>query len=79
MYILFSMCNVMHKNALGITNDFELAQLDKQKLKIRFNAKSSDNIKKKLENAKKVAVIGIGSELRSDDAAGLLVAEKLQK
>lgn len=36
-------------------------------------------LKKKLENAKKVAVIGIGSELRSDDAAGLLVAEKLQK
>ena len=36
-------------------------------------------LKKKLKNAKKVAVIGIGSELRSDDAAGLLVAKELQK
>ncbi len=36
-------------------------------------------LKKKLKNAKKIAVIGIGSDLRSDDAAGLLVAEELRK
>jgi formate hydrogenlyase subunit 6/NADH:ubiquinone oxidoreductase subunit I len=34
------------KGALETTNEFELAQLDNKKLKIRFNAKSEDNIKK---------------------------------
>ena len=36
-------------------------------------------LKKKLKDAKKIAVLGIGSALRSDDAAGLLVAEELKK
>lgn len=36
-------CN---KDALEATGDFELAQLDHKKLKIQFNAKSQDNIKK---------------------------------
>ena len=36
-------------------------------------------LKKKLKDAGKVAVLGIGSELRGDDAAGLIVAEELQK
>lgn len=36
-------------------------------------------LKKKLKDAEKVALIGIGSELRGDDAAGILVAEELQK
>jgi len=34
---------------------------------------------KKLKGAGKIAVIGIGSTLRNDDAAGILVAEKLEK
>lgn len=34
------------KGALETTNEFELAQLDNKKLKIRFNAKPEDNIKK---------------------------------
>ena len=34
-------------------------------------------LKGKLKAAKKVAILGIGSDLRSDDAAGLLVAEQL--
>ena len=36
-------------------------------------------LKKKLKDAKKIAVLGIGSELRADDGAGLLVAEELKK
>ena len=36
-------------------------------------------LEKKLKNAKKIAVLGIGSELRADDAAGFLVAEELKK
>jgi len=36
-------------------------------------------LKKNLKGAKKIAVLGIGSCLRSDDAAGLLVAEELLK
>jgi hydrogenase 3 maturation protease len=36
-------------------------------------------LKKKLKDAKKIAVIGIGSELRGDDVAGLLVVEELKK
>lgn len=36
-------------------------------------------LKKKLKDAGKIAVLGIGSFLRSDDAAGLLVAEELKK
>jgi hydrogenase 3 maturation protease len=36
-------------------------------------------LKKKLKDAKKIAVLGIGSELRGDDVAGLLVAEELKK
>jgi hydrogenase 3 maturation protease len=36
-------------------------------------------LKKKLKDARKIAVLGIGSELRADDAAGLLVAEELKK
>jgi hydrogenase 3 maturation protease len=36
-------------------------------------------LKKSLENAKKVAVLGVGSELRADDVAGMLVAQELLK
>ena len=36
-------------------------------------------IKKILDGAKRIAILGVGSELRGDDAAGLLVVEKLAK
>lgn len=36
-------------------------------------------LKKKLKGAKKIAVLGVGSSLKGDDAAGLLVAEELKK
>ena len=36
-------------------------------------------LNKNLKGAKKIAILGVGSSLRSDDAAGLLVAEKLNK
>ncbi|MDD5687399.1 MAG: hydrogenase maturation peptidase HycI [Elusimicrobia bacterium] len=36
-------------------------------------------LKKKLKDAKRIAFLGIGSELRGDDIAGLLVAEELSK
>jgi hydrogenase 3 maturation protease len=36
-------------------------------------------LKKNLKGAKKIAVLGVGSVLRSDDAAGFLVAEELKK
>ncbi|MDD5237441.1 MAG: hydrogenase maturation peptidase HycI [Candidatus Omnitrophica bacterium] len=35
-------------------------------------------LKKSLKGAKKVAILGIGSELRSDDAAGVVISRKLQ-
>ena len=41
------------------------------------------NLKKELEirlkDAKRIAVLGIGSEFRGDDAAGMLVAEAIEK
>lgn len=36
-------------------------------------------LKQKLKDAAKIAVLGIGSELRSDDAAGFIVATELEK
>ena len=36
-------------------------------------------LKARFEGAKRVAVLGIGSELRGDDAAGMLVAESIAK
>lgn len=36
-------------------------------------------LKQKLENAGKVAVLGVGSELRSDDAAGVIAAQQIKK
>jgi hydrogenase 3 maturation protease len=36
-------------------------------------------LKQKLENASKIAVLGIGSELRSDDAAGVIAAKQIKK
>ena len=36
-------------------------------------------LRNRLAGAKKIAVLGIGSELRSDDVAGMLAAEKLYK
>jgi hydrogenase 3 maturation protease len=36
-------------------------------------------LKKKLLNAKRIAVMGVGSELRGDDIAGLLAAEQIEK
>jgi hydrogenase 3 maturation protease len=36
-------------------------------------------LKQKLENAKRVAVLGVGSELRGDDVVGLLVAQQIEK
>jgi len=35
-------------------------------------------LKNRLRDAKKIAVMGIGSELRGDDAAGVVVARQLQ-
>jgi hydrogenase 3 maturation protease len=32
-----------------------------------------------LEGASRIAILGVGSDLRSDDAAGLLVAERVEK
>ncbi|MDD5730589.1 MAG: hydrogenase maturation peptidase HycI [Candidatus Omnitrophica bacterium] len=44
---------------------------------------SSLNLKKiireKLKGAKRVALLGVGSELRGDDAAGILAAKQLKK
>lgn len=34
---------------------------------------------RRLEGARRIAVLGIGSELRGDDAAGILVCRKLEK
>lgn len=38
-----------------------------------------ENLKEKIKTATKVALLAVGSELRGDDAAGLLVAEEVQK
>ncbi len=35
-------------------------------------------LQSKLKNARKIAVLGIGSELRGDDACGMLIAKELQ-
>jgi len=37
------------------------------------------SLHQRLEGAAKVAVLGVGSELRADDAAGLLVTQRLQE
>lgn len=37
------------------------------------------NLKNRLKKAKRIAVMGVGSELRADDIAGLLVVRSLQK
>jgi hydrogenase 3 maturation protease len=36
-------------------------------------------LRNSLAGAKKVAILGIGSELRGDDVSGMLIAEKLEK
>jgi len=36
-------------------------------------------LKNRLVNVKRLAVLGIGSDLRADDAAGMLIAEKVSK
>ncbi len=36
-------------------------------------------LKNNFKNAKKLAILGIGSELRADDAAGMAIAKKLQE
>ncbi len=36
-------------------------------------------LKKKISDSRRLAVLGVGSELRGDDGAGLLVAEYLRK
>lgn len=36
-------------------------------------------LKNKLRNAKKVAILGVGSDLRADDVTGMLVAENINK
>ena len=36
-------------------------------------------LKNRLKHAEKIAVLGIGSELRGDDAAGIIIAAQLEK
>ena len=36
-------------------------------------------LKTRLEDASRIAVLGIGSDLRGDDAAGMIAAEKIKK
>ncbi len=38
-----------------------------------------NKLKSNLKGAKKVAVLGVGSELRADDIAGILAAQELEK
>ena len=38
-----------------------------------------ETLKQKLNNAQRVAVLGIGSELRGDDIVGLLAAQQIEK
>lgn len=40
---------------------------------------NSSELKRLLDNAEKIAVLGIGSDLVADDAAGILVAKALEK
>jgi hydrogenase 3 maturation protease len=35
------------------------------------------NLRQRLENAAKIGVLGVGSELRADDVAGILVAQRV--
>lgn len=42
-------------------------------------SKLQSRLKKELNGAKRVALIGVGSDLRGDDAAGIRVAEELEK
>jgi hydrogenase 3 maturation protease len=35
-------------------------------------------LQNKLKTAKRIAILGVGSQLRADDAAGMVVAQKLQ-
>jgi len=37
------------------------------------------NLKDKLKNAEKILVLGVGSELRGDDIAGIVIAGKIEK
>lgn len=37
------------------------------------------SLRKRLSNARRVALVGIGSQFRGDDACGLLVADELKK
>jgi len=37
------------------------------------------NLKSSLEGAKRVAVLGVGSELRADDNAGMLIAQEIER
>jgi hydrogenase 3 maturation protease len=39
---------------------------------------NQSELKKFLKNAKQIAILGVGSELRGDDSAGLLVARHIQ-
>lgn len=43
-----------------------------------MNPDLKTTLKKKLAKAARIVLVGVGSELRGDDAAGLLVAEQLQ-
>jgi hydrogenase 3 maturation protease len=36
-------------------------------------------LKNRLKGAKRIAILGVGSEFRADDAAGMLVAESIEK
>ncbi len=38
-----------------------------------------ETLKQKLNNAERVAVLGVGSELRGDDVAGILAAQQITK
>jgi hydrogenase 3 maturation protease len=38
-----------------------------------------NSLRNNLKGAKKIAILGVGSELRADDAAGILIAQELEK
>jgi hydrogenase 3 maturation protease len=37
------------------------------------------NLQQRLENGSRIGVLGVGSELRADDVAGILVAQRIKK
>lgn len=61
------------------SSKLEVSDRETSNLTLQTSNSLAANLHQRLEGASKIAILGVGSELRADDVAGILVAQRIEE